>query len=91
MTHSAKPVRALLVLPNLTRHRVHPSRPRVCVCVSRLISYGKTYWSSRVTGSLEDFIYRRPGEPPRVRPVDGQGCHADGNGAAASTSEGAHR
>ena len=30
---------------------------------------GKTYWSSRVEGSMEDFIYRRPGEPPRPRPA----------------------
>ena len=29
-----------------------------------LISYGKSYWRSRVEGSLEDFIYRKPGEGP---------------------------
>ena len=28
-----------------------------------LISYGKSYWRSRV-GDLEEFIVRRPGEAP---------------------------
>lgn len=30
-----------------------------------LISYGQSYWRSRVEGSLEDFIYRKPGDAPR--------------------------
>ena len=33
----------------------------VCAGDELLISYGKSYWRSRV-GNLEDFIVRRPGE-----------------------------
>ena len=29
-----------------------------------LISYGKGYWRSRIEGSLEDFVYRLPGQEP---------------------------
>lgn len=32
-----------------------------------LISYGRSFWRSRVSGSMEDFIYRRPGDPPVAR------------------------
>ena len=39
------------------------AKSRVAPGEELLISYGKSYWRSRVDGSMEDFIRRRPGEP----------------------------
>ena len=54
----------------LRRDRKGELRQGVFVCAKGgvvegeelLISYGKSYWRSRVDGSMEDFITRRPGE-----------------------------
>ena len=65
-------------LPNvefrLRRDRRGELRQGIFVCSKQgvrqgeelLISYGKSYWRPRIDGSMEDFIYRLPGEGPKL-------------------------